>query len=46
MLLRDGASLAEGHGDEVITSTPVSAAFDIPLAVDRSVRRWHARRAD
>ncbi|PYY36556.1 ABC transporter ATP-binding protein [Curtobacterium sp. MCBD17_030] len=46
MLLRDGGVVAQGHADEVITSAQVSAAFDFPLAVERSGGRWHARRAD
>ncbi|PYY51890.1 ABC transporter ATP-binding protein [Curtobacterium sp. MCBD17_023] len=46
MLLRDGGVVAQGPADEVITSALVSAAFDFPLAVERSGGRWHARRAD
>ena len=46
MLLRDGAVVAQGRADEVISSARVSAAFDFPLAVERSGGRWHARRAD
>jgi len=50
MLLRDGGVVAQGRADEVISSARVSAAFDFPLAVERSGGRsggrWHARRAD
>lgn len=46
VLLRDGGVVAQGPADEVITSARVSAAFDFPLAVERSGGRWHARRAD
>jgi len=46
MLLRDGGVVAQGRADEVMSSARVSAAFDFPLAVERSGGRWHARRAD
>lgn len=45
MLLRDGAVVAQGPADRVITSSAVSHAFDFPLAVVRTEGRWHARRA-
>ena len=45
MLLRDGAVVAQGGADAVITSSAVSHAFDFPLAIVRSEGRWHARRA-
>lgn len=46
VLLRDGGVVAQGAADEVITSALVTAAFDFPLAVERSGGRWHARRSD
>jgi iron complex transport system ATP-binding protein len=45
LLLRDGAAVAQGPADEVITSAAVSHAFDFPLAIVRDGGRWHARRA-
>ncbi len=42
MLLRDGAVVAQGPADRVITSSAVSHAFDFPLAVVRTEGRWHA----
>lgn len=45
MLLRDGAVVAQGPADAVITSEAVSHAFDFPLAISRDGGRWHARRA-
>ncbi|WIE65016.1 ATP-binding cassette domain-containing protein [Curtobacterium sp. MCLR17_036] len=45
VLLRDGAAVAQGTSDEVITSSAVSHAFDFPLAIVRSEGRWAARRA-
>lgn len=45
MLLRDGAAVAQGDADEVITSSAVSHAFDFPLAIVRAEGRWHARRS-
>lgn len=45
VLLRDGAVVAQGHADAVITSSAVSHAFDFPLAIVRDGGRWHARRA-
>jgi iron complex transport system ATP-binding protein len=46
MLLRDGAVVASGAADDVITSAAVSNAFAFPLAISREAGRWHARRAD
>jgi iron complex transport system ATP-binding protein len=40
MLLRDGAIVAAGPADEVLTSTLVSRCFDYPLTITRSARRW------
>jgi iron complex transport system ATP-binding protein len=45
MLLRDGAAVARGTADDVITSAAVSHAFDFPLAIARTGGRWHARRS-
>ncbi|KQO63793.1 ABC transporter ATP-binding protein [Curtobacterium sp. Leaf261] len=45
MLLRDGAAIASGPVDEVITSASVSACFDFPLDITRADGRWQARRA-
>ncbi|MFJ5144381.1 ABC transporter ATP-binding protein [Curtobacterium sp. NPDC088465] len=46
MLLRDGAVVAQGPADEVVTSEAVSHAFAFPLAIERTAGRWHARRAE
>ena len=45
MLLRDGAVVAQGPADEVITSEAVSDAFAFPLTIERTGGRWVARRA-
>ena len=45
MLLRDGAVVAQGPADEVITSGAVSDAFAFPLTIERTGGRWVARRA-
>jgi iron complex transport system ATP-binding protein len=45
VLLRDGAAVAQGSADDVITSSAVSHAFDFPLAIGRESGRWNARRA-
>jgi iron complex transport system ATP-binding protein len=45
MLLRDGAAVAQGTSDQVITSSAVSHAFDFPLAILRAEGRWAARRS-
>ena len=43
MLLRDGRVFTQGPADDVLTSEPVSAAFDHPLDVERVDGRWSAR---
>ncbi|KQO82016.1 ABC transporter ATP-binding protein [Frigoribacterium sp. Leaf263] len=43
VLLRDGRVFAQGAADHVLTSEPVSAAFDHPLDVERVDGRWSAR---
>lgn len=43
MLLRDGAVVARGRADDVLTSELVSAAFTYPLTIDRTDGRWLAR---
>ena len=40
MLLRDGACLASGPADEVLTSERVSACFDHPVRLTRIDGRW------
>jgi iron complex transport system ATP-binding protein len=45
LLLRDGAAVAQGPAEDVITSAAVSHAFDFPLDIVRDEGRWHARRA-
>ena len=45
LLLRDGAVLAQGPADAVLTSELVSHAFDHPLVVERAGGRWSARSA-
>ena len=45
LLLRDGAVLAQGPADEVVTGELVSRAFGHPLAVSRAGGRWSARSA-
>ncbi|MFC4908452.1 ABC transporter ATP-binding protein [Actinomadura gamaensis] len=42
MLLRDGAVLASGPADEVLTTELVSACFDHPVTITRSNGRWAA----
>ncbi len=41
-LLRDGVLVAVGAVDEVLTDGPLSACFDLPLAVGRAEGRWTA----
>lgn len=41
-LLRDGAIVAAGPVDEVLTSAGVSEAFAHPIRVERTHGRWHA----
>ena len=45
MLLREGAVVAQGPADQVVTSEAVSHAFSFPLTIERTGGRWHARRA-
>ncbi|RUQ03152.1 ABC transporter ATP-binding protein [Curtobacterium sp. HSID17257] len=45
MLLRDGAVVAQGPADRVVTSDAVSHAFAFPLTIERIAGRWQARRA-
>jgi iron complex transport system ATP-binding protein len=42
-LLRDGALVASGPVDDVLTSEAVSEAFSLPVAVVRNDGRWTAR---
>jgi iron complex transport system ATP-binding protein len=43
MLLRDGAVIAQGAADAVLTSELVSEAMDYPLSIDRVEGRWAVR---
>ena len=43
VLLRDGAVLAQGPADAVVTTELVSRTFDHPLRVERAGGRWSAR---
>ncbi len=43
MLLRDGAVIAQGLLDEVITADNLSKTFGLPLALDRAGGRFFAR---
>ncbi|MEM9712538.1 MAG: ATP-binding cassette domain-containing protein [Actinomycetota bacterium] len=43
LLLRDGASVAAGAIDDVLTSANVSACFGLPVVIGRSGGRWSAR---
>ena len=40
LLLRDGAMIAAGPADEVLTSELVSHCFDYPLTITRNGSRW------
>jgi iron complex transport system ATP-binding protein len=40
ILLRDGAVLAAGTADEVLTTELVSTCFDYPIAIARHAGRW------
>jgi iron complex transport system ATP-binding protein len=40
MLLRDGALLAAGPADDVLTTELVSTCFDYPIAIARHAGRW------
>jgi iron complex transport system ATP-binding protein len=42
LLLRQGAAVAAGAIDDVLTATTLSATFGLPLAVTRSGGRWLA----
>ncbi|GLZ08008.1 ABC transporter ATP-binding protein [Actinomadura sp. NBRC 104412] len=42
LLLRDGAVLASGPADDVLTTELVSACFDHPIAIARHNGRWTA----
>lgn len=42
LLLREGAVVAQGPIEEVLTSENVSATFGLPVAVHRVGRRWSA----
>lgn len=43
LLLRGGTTVAQGPIDHVLTNEALSAAYGIPLAVDRREGRWSAR---
>ena len=43
LLLRDGAVVASGLADEVLTDEHLSATFGLPIHVTRSAGRWYAR---
>lgn len=43
MLLAGGRTLAAGPVDQVLTSENVSACFDHPVLITRSLRRWGAQ---
>ena len=43
MLLAGGATLSSGPVDTVLTSENVSACFDHPVLITRSLRRWGAQ---
>ena len=40
MLLREGALLAAGPADDVLTTELVSTCFDYPIAIARHAGRW------
>jgi len=40
MLLRDGALLAAGPADDVLTTELISTCFDYPIAIARHAGRW------
>ncbi|GIG25841.1 ABC transporter ATP-binding protein [Cellulomonas denverensis] len=46
MLMKDGHVHAAGPIAEVLTDEQLSAAFDLPLQVERRGRRWTARAAE
>jgi iron complex transport system ATP-binding protein len=43
MLLRQGTAVHQGPVDDVLTSDNVSACFDHPVLITRSLRRWSAQ---
>jgi len=43
LLLRDGAVVAAGMLDDVLTDATLTATFGLPLALERSAGRWFAR---
>jgi iron complex transport system ATP-binding protein len=45
LLLRDGAVVAAGPADEVLTEANLSDTFGLPLTLDRTAGRFTARRA-
>lgn len=44
LLMRQGRAVAAGPLDEALTADTLSAAFGMPLALQRDAGRWHARR--
>jgi iron complex transport system ATP-binding protein len=45
LLLRDGAVVAAGPADDVLTEANLSDTFNLPLTLDRTAGRFTARRA-
>jgi len=45
LLLKDGAVVAQGPLDQVLTAEHLGAAFGLPLEVQHDAGRWSARRA-
>ncbi|CAN5334828.1 ABC transporter ATP-binding protein [soil metagenome] len=43
LLLREGAAVASGLLDQVLTAANLSATFGMPLALERTADRWTAR---
>jgi iron complex transport system ATP-binding protein len=43
MLLAGGRTLSSGPVEQVLTSENVSACFDHPVLITRSLRRWGAQ---
>jgi iron complex transport system ATP-binding protein len=43
MLLRDGATVAQGAIDDVLTDTLVSTTFGLDVVLERRAHRWSAR---
>jgi iron complex transport system ATP-binding protein len=44
LLLREGTVVAAGLLDDVLTEEHLSAAFGLPLVLQRAEGRWSARR--